>query len=69
MSLQKNINRDSNGSAYFDLPISIECIDNVILGPEFSNEDIITATAIKGSILYVDLNTTRSNGTGVITNR
>ena len=65
----KNIDRDSNGSAYFDLPITIDCIDRVILGPEFSNDDIRIVSEIKGAILFEDLYTSSSNGTGVITNR
>lgn len=65
----KNINRDSNGSAYFDLPISTDCIDNVILGPEFSDEDIKEINSINGAISFENLNITLSTGTGVITNR
>ena len=59
----------SDGSRYFDLNISAECINKVILGPEFSTEDIETVSSLPGKITFSDLISEFSEGTNVITNR
>ena len=60
---------NSDGSRYFDLPISQGCISKVILGPEFSETEFGELNAINGKILFHELETINSEGTNVITNR
>ena len=64
-----NLKKYDDGSAYFDLPISCECFNKVILGPELCEDDIKELKAINGKIIYENLETIISEGTGVITNR
>lgn len=64
-----NLKKYDDGSAYFDLPISCECFNKVILGPELCEDDIKELKAINGKIKYENLETIISEGTGVITNR
>lgn len=56
-----------NGAMYYDVPITSECIDHVILGPEFAEEEI---QKIKDHTEYVlnfmDFKLIESQGTGVI---
>ena len=59
----------SDGSKYFDLNISAECINKVILGPEFSAEDIEIVSSQPGKINFNNLISEASEGTNVITNR
>ncbi len=59
----------TDGSRYFDLPISKDCITKVILGPEFSVEDTETVREIKGQILFDELLSVSSEGTNIITNK
>lgn len=59
----------NDGSRYFDLSISTECINKVILGPEFSAEDNEIVSSLRGKIAFSDLISEFSEGTNVITNR
>lgn len=68
-SFAQTLNRYSDGSAYFDLLITKNCISKVILGPEFSQDDIDSLQALETKINFRELITTPSEGTGVITNR
>lgn len=75
LSIKKNnpnasqVSTLKDGSGYFDLQISTDCINHVILGPEFSKDDLDELTSIHGKISFLSLATTPSEGTGVITNR
>lgn len=59
----------SDGSKYYDLNISAECINKVILGPEFSSQDIEIVNSLPGKIAFCNLISECSEGTNVITNR
>lgn len=63
------IHSNTDGSRYFDLPISQDCISKVILGPEFSDHEIEELNIIDGAIRFCLLDTVHSEGTNVITNR
>jgi hypothetical protein len=65
----KDLGEYDDGSKYFDLKISPDCINGVILGPEMSESDIKELNAIEGVIRFPDLHTTPSTGTNVIRNR
>lgn len=65
----QTLDRYSDGSAYFDLPITKDCISKIILGPEFSESDIEVLKLLDAQIAFDELTTTPSEGTGVITNR
>ena len=65
----KDLGTYPDGSKYFDLSISGECITKVILGPEFSENDISELLSISGAIPFSSLVTEPSEGTNVITNR
>lgn len=58
-----------DGSRYFDLPISLDCISKVILGPELSKFELDELNTIGGKIPFSNLLTVPSNGTNIITNR
>ena len=58
-----------DGSRYFDLPISSDCISKVILGPELSEMELKELKSIDGKIVFSDLVTVPSEGTDIITNR
>lgn len=58
-----------DGSKYFDLPISSECISKVILGPEFTNQDFNEINSIDGKLVFSELLSVPSEGTDIITNR
>ena len=68
-SFAKSLDRYSDGSAYFDLQITKNCINKVILGPEFSKEDAEILNSLDAKITFNDLMIVPSEGTGVITNR
>lgn len=68
-AVAQNLNTYSDGSAYFDLPISSKCISKVILGPEFSQNDAESLMSLDAKIRFSDLVAIPSEGTGVITNR
>ena len=54
---------------YFDVDITERCIQKVILGPEFSDDDQKVLKSITGRINYEKLVKEKSVGTGVITNQ
>ena len=58
-----------DGSRYYDLKISPDSINKVILGPEFLPEDVMEVSKVDGNIAFDMLQTEMSSGTGVITNR
>lgn len=58
-----------DGSRYFDLPISLDCISRVILGPEFSESDAEELVSVSGRISFEALHKEHSEGTNIITNR
>ena len=58
-----------DGSRYFDLPISSDCISKVILGPELSEMELKELKSIDRKIVFSDLITVPSEGTDIITNR
>ena len=58
-----------DGSRYFDLPIPLECISKVILGPELSESELDELNTIGGEIPFSGLLTVPSDGTNIITNR
>ncbi len=64
-----NIPTYEDGSRYFDLKISSDCISKVILGPEFLEAECDELNAISGQISFDSLNKVASGGTGIITNR
>ena len=56
-----------NGEMYYDVPITSECIDHVILGPEFAEEEIQKIKDHTEYILnFMDFKLIESQGTGVI---
>lgn len=63
------LNIYEDGSYYYDLLIDKKCINKVILGPEFSEEDFKELSALNGSISFNELCTEKSIGTNIITNR
>lgn len=54
---------------YFDLLLDEKCINKVILGPEFSDEEIAELSALNGAIPFEKLCVEKSIGTNFITNR
>lgn len=64
--IQRNIEENYY---YFDISINSNSIRNVILGPEFSNDEEKELNSIKGVIPFARLNKEKSIGTGVIVNR
>ena len=64
-----SLKKHSDDSYCYDLPITKTCISKIILGPEFSNEDINELISINGKIKFDHLYFEHSNGAGVITNR
>ena len=65
----KTINKCQDGSAYFDMTIDKECINKVILGPEFGDDEMKEIESIECKIPFKELSTEPSLGTDVITNR
>lgn len=68
----KNVNKlgkYEDGSCYFDLLIDEKCINKVILGPEFSDEEIAELSALNGAVSFEKLCAEKSIGTNIITNR
>lgn len=64
------IPQDSSGTKYFDVPISSDCIDYIILGPEFGDEEkkeILNANNYK--LDFSNIKQTTSIGTGVIVSK
>lgn len=59
----------SDGSKYYDLSISEQCISKVILGPELLDSDVSDLQSVSGVISFCNLRTEPSEGTNVITNR
>ena len=68
-AVAKTLSKYPDGSAYFDLQITDKCINRVILGPEFSEDDSRILRSLDAKIKFEDLTTIPSIGTGVITNR
>lgn len=58
-----------DGSCYYDLQITKNCISKIILGPEFSEEDKDELLKLDAKIHFGDLNIMPSEGTGIITNK
>lgn len=58
-----------DGSYYYDLSINENCITKVILGPEFSDEEIEELRSLGGKIRFEKINIEKSMGTNIITNR
>lgn len=66
IGLYKNIN-DQSGAKYFDLPITSDCVDHIILGPEFNDESYEYINNQKDyKLSFSDFSTKLSIGTGVI---
>lgn len=68
-SLADRIPTLNDSYRYFDLHISPECIEKIILGPEFSEDDVEKLNSLNGVIGFSSLENIQSEGTGVITNR
>lgn len=58
-----------DGSRYYDLEITEDCISKIILGPEFSDEDEKELLEIDAKIPFDQLNVEDSSGKGIITNK
>lgn len=65
----RKLGKYEDGSYYFDLLINENCITKVILGPEFSDEEIEELGALCGVISFEKLSVKKSIGTNIITNR
>lgn len=65
----RKLGKYEDGSYYFDLSINENCITKVILGPEFSDEEIEELGALCGVISFEKLSIEKSIGTNIITNR
>lgn len=64
---KESLNKYPNGAHYFDAHITNDCIEKVILGPEFSEEDMQELEAQSNAIDVSSINFVNSLGKGVIT--
>lgn len=65
----EKIGKYEDGSRYYDLSITSDCIKKIILGPEFSKRDANILKGISGKITFEMLDCEDSTGVGVITNK
>ena len=66
---KESLKQYSDGAHYFDAHIANNCIEEVILGPEFSDEDMQILKAQKNVIDINSIRFVNSLGTGVITSK
>jgi len=66
---KEKISKYEDGSCYYDLNISSECIKCIILGPEMSDKDREELRNISGKIQFESLDCIDSIGKGIITNK
>lgn len=71
ISLSKcNISEYADGTKYCDLAFPVECIDHIILGPEFDSESFTEIDQHpEYKFKFRDLDLRKSIGTGVIRNQ